>query len=360
MNIRTIILFCIAALLTAVFILANVSWAPALRDAGGKRIKKNDRQIAELLDININGSQQWISIRGTNRDAPVLLFLHGGPGSPEMTMTRKFFAGALEDSFVVVSWDQRGAGKSFRAGKGQTLTLNGIVEDARAVVEYLCDRFGQDKIFIVGHSWGTLVGTLLSSRYPEHIAAYCGVGQLVSGMENEKSSYAWTLEQARQRGDKKGIKALESISSYGENPAGSDYMKHIMVERKWLNRYGGESGHDPSFRGQLALTVIFAPEYTFMDTVNFLRGSMNSLKAMWMSVLESDLRELVPRLEVPVLIIAGRYDYNVPSPLAESYFQTLTAPRKRFVWFENSAHSPCFEEPQKFAEEVSSFFLVME
>jgi pimeloyl-ACP methyl ester carboxylesterase len=352
-----LVIGCIAALCVIGAILANISGAPALRDQNGKKTPKTEQTIVELLPIHVNGSKQWISIRGMDRAAPVLLFIHGGPGSPEMTMMREYFGGGLERSFVVVGWDQRGAAKSFNAAKGTALTIDSTIEDARAVIDYLRARFGKEKVFVVGHSWGSLVGTLLTSKYPDRIAGYCGVGQLVYGIDNEKVSYAWALERAKERGDAKGIKALESIAVYGENPAEPDRLKHLMIERKWLNAYGGATGHDPSFLGHMLGNVLLAPEYTFMDKVNYMRGNMGSLKAMWDSVLEHDLGKEVPRLEVPVMFAAGRYDYNVPSPLAESYFQTLEAPRKRFVWFENSAHSPCFEEPVKFSEELTAFFL---
>ncbi len=357
MKIKSLVIVCIVVVCAVAVVMANLSWAPSLRDSNGKKIPKTDKNIAELISIDVNGSKQWISVRGIDRDAPVLLFIHGGPGSPEMTMMREYFGGGLERSFVVVGWDQRGAAKSFNAAKGTTLTIDSTIEDARAVIDYLRARFGKEKVFVVGHSWGSLIGTLLTSKYPDRIAGYCGIGQLVSGIENEKISYAWALAQAKQRNDSKGIKALESIATYGENPAESDRMKHLMIERKWLNAYGGATGHNPSFMGHMLGNVLLAPEYTFMDKVNYMRGNMGSLKAMWDSVLERDLGKEVPRLEVPVMFAAGRYDYNVPSPLAEAYFQTLEAPRKRFVWFENSAHSPCFEEPVKFSEELTAFFL---
>jgi len=357
MKTKVVIIGCIVVLGAILVALANISHAPALRDENGKKIAKTDKNIAELIPIEVNGSKQWISVRGMDRDAPVLLFIHGGPGSAEMTLMREYFGGGLERAFVVVGWDQRGAAKSYNAAKGTVLSIDSTIEDALAVVDYLRDRFAKDKVFVVGHSWGTLIGTLLTSRYPDRVAGYCGIGQLVSGIENEKTSYAWALAQAKQRGDAKGIKALEGISTYGENPAEPDWMKHIMTERNWLNTYGGATGHDPSFIGHMIRNVLLAPEYTFMDKVNYIRGNRGSLSTMWNSVLQCDLRRDVSRLEVPVLIAAGRFDYNVPSPLAEAYFTTLEAPRKRFVWFENSAHSPCFEESEKFADEVKAFFL---
>jgi pimeloyl-ACP methyl ester carboxylesterase len=231
-----------------------------------------------------------------------------------------------------------------------------MVDDARAVADYLRARFGKEKIYLVGHSWGTMLGSLLVVRYPEKFAGWCAIGQVVYGVDNERVSYAWTLGQARVRGDAKGIKALEAIAGYGEDPH-TDWARNIMIERKWLGAYGGATGHDPSFERALVADVVVSPEYTLVDKVNFLRGSRRSLNDLWPAVLDLDVRKEASRIEVPVLMIAGRYDYNTPCSLAESYFNQLAAPRKEFAWFEHSAHAPCFEEPAKFADVVTAFFL---
>ena len=338
-------------------IAANVSYAPGLRDERGKALRKTDSAITELIAIDVNGSKQWITVRAQNKDAPVLLFVHGGPGSPETTMARKYFAGKLEREFVIVCWEERGSGKSFGAGKDKTLTVDTMLDDAVVVVDYLRARFNKEKIYLVGHSWGTTLGTLLVARHPEKFEAVCSIGQVVYGMDNEKVSYQWAMEQAKARNDVKGIKALESIAGYGVDPR-VNWMKSIITERNWLGKYGGATGHDPSFMNDMIVDMLFfSPEYTLMNKVNYVRGSMKSLTDLWPSELEIDLRKEVPRINVPILMIAGRYDYNTPCTLAEAYFNQLAAPKKKFVWFENSAHSPCFEEPAKFADEVSNFFL---
>jgi len=352
-----VIWLAVAAVVAALVIWSFVYWAPPLRDASGKRLPKAEGQIVELTAVPINGAKQWITVRAQNKDAPVLLFLHGGPGSPETTLLSKTFGGTLERDFVVVTWDQRGAGKSFAAAKGKTLTIDQMVADTLNLVDYLRARFGKNKVFIVGHSWGSLLGTLFTARYPDRVAAYCGIGQLVSGMENEKESYRWALAQAKSRGDAKGIKALEAIAAYGDDPSAAGWDKAIMIERNWLNVYGGATGHDPSFMGKMVSSVVFAPEYSFWDTINYVRGNMKGLTDMWQSILLQDLRVSVTSLEVPVMVAAGRWDYNTPCTLAETYFNALEAPRKKLVWFENSAHSPCFEESAKFAEELTAFFL---
>lgn len=357
---KMIMIGVLAVIAVALVILASVNYAPALKDENGKKIAKSEQSITELIEIDVNGSRQWISIRGQNKDSPVLLFLHGGPGSPVLTMTRQYFNGKIEQNFVVVNWEQRGASKSYAAGANETLTIDTMINDACEVIDYLRTRFGKDKVYIVGHSWGSLLGTLVASKFPEKIAGYCGIGQLVYGVDNERISYAWTMEQARARSDTKGIKALEAIAEYGENPR-VDWQRRMTIERKWLGEYGGAMGHSPSFMRNMIMSMgFFSPEYSFMDIVNFLRGNKKSLNDLWLSILEIDLRIEVPRLDVPVLMTTGRYDYNTPCTLAEDYFNQLESPKKDFVWFENSAHSPCFEEPEKFADELIRFFLNLE
>jgi pimeloyl-ACP methyl ester carboxylesterase len=334
-----------------------MGFAPVLKDASGARLLSSTDGIASLEAVELNGARQWISVRGQKRDAPVLLFLHGGPGMPEMANTRRYFAGPIEASFVVVNWDQRGAGKSFGAAAGAKLGIDLLLADTLALVDYLRRRFNKDKIFIVGHSWGSLLGTLFVAAYPGRVAAYGGVGQFVSGPDNEKVSYRWALEEAKAQGKKKVVRGLEAIAAYGEDPLSGDWFRNVQVERKWLKAVGGEVGHDPRFHNQILRDIFLAPEYSLADKMGFVRGAVATVKALWPEVLAVDLRKKAPRLEVPVAFFTGRYDFNTPRTLAEDYLESLVAPRKEMVYFENSAHSPCYEEPELFARELLRFFL---
>ncbi len=330
---------------------------PPLRDPSGSRLRAGPESLVALESIELGGVTQWLSLRGRDRKAPILLCLHGGPGSPETPLVRKHAAGLLEESFLVVAWEQRGAGKSYHAGDGQALSLDLMLSDLLALVDWLRARFAKEKIFILGHSWGSLLGILFAQAHPEKVAAFASVGQFVAGPDNEKESYRWTLEQARARKVQKAIKELSGLAWYGEDPLGGDWKRAIKVERRWLYKMGGGIGHDRLSMLRFAWTIISGPEYTFSDRLSYLKGSERSLAQLWPEVMGIDLRKSLPRLEVPAFFFLGRWDWTTPSSLASDYLRALEAPKKDEVWFEASAHSPCYEEPGKFGAELVRLFL---
>lgn len=299
--------------------------------------------IAELTTVELNGINQTLLLRGENRHNPILLFLHGGPGTAQIPFARRYL-GELERDFVVVNWDQRGAGLSYSADiPKESMTIAQFVEDTRVLAEMLLKRFGQKKLFLVGHSWGTLLGTLTAARYPHLFHAYVGMGQIASMADNETFSYRYTLETARQRGMTKAVRDLERI---GPPPYRS--MADTGVERKWLMRFGGVS-RQKSLASLILETALFSTEYTLTDLIKFGRGQQFSLEHLWNEVLTVDLPVQVPRLEMPVYYILGRYDQNTPSQLAEAYFHKLSAPAKELIWFENCGHLLVLEDPHAFA-----------
>lgn len=311
----------------------------------------------ELEAIELNGTRQWIGLAGRERKAPVLLFLHGGPGMPEIAAMRRHFPPVLQERFTIVGWDQRGAGKSFRAAAGVHLSLDLMLGDLLALVDLLRARFAQERIFIVGHSWGSILGALFASSHHERVAAYVGIGQVVNGIENEQESYRWALEQARSRGKAAAIRGLEAIASYGEDPLAGDWLRNLRAERKWLSAMGGGTGHDPAFNGRFIRGMLMYSGYSLADKVNCVRGGFGSIRQLWPEIMALDLLKTAPRIDAPVALFSGRYDYNTPLPLAEAYLAALAAPRKELVVFEESAHSPCYEEPERFAAELVRFCL---
>jgi pimeloyl-ACP methyl ester carboxylesterase len=330
---------------------------PPLRNASGSRIKTGPESLVALESIELGGATQWISIRGRDRKAPILLYLHGGPGSPETPIVRRYFAGAIEENFLVVAWEQRGAGKSFMAAHGLDLNVELFLSDTLALVDWLRSRFGQEKVYILGHSWGSLLGILFAQAHPERVAAYGGVGQYVGGKDNERESWRWTLAQAKAKKLKRAVRDLEAISWYGDDPLGGDWLKAIKAERRWLLALGGGIGHDRRFVLGFARSHLLAPEYTLVDKLRFFRGSNLCLRQVWEEVMGIDLRTRLPRLEVPAYFFLGRWDWTTPSTLAEDWARSLEAPKKDVVWFENSAHSPCFEEAARFAPALLRLFL---
>ncbi len=304
--------------------------------------------IASLEKVKLGGTDQWILIRGVDITKPVILFLHGGPGTSNMGLLRKY-SSELEKHFVMVSWDQRGAAKSFAAKNPESdMTIERFIQDTYELTKFLCSRFNKNKIFLAGHSWGTVLGVLAVQRYPELFVAYIGIAQIVNMQENEKISYEWTLEQAKLKNDNPAVKKLLEI---GTPPYTGDFRKKIMIQRKLLGKFGGEfySSTSGAFPAVIS-SLIRSTEYSLADKMNFFRGIFSSIRLIWPELMNVNLKKQVPRLEVPVYFILGRHDYEAPSAIAEDYFNSLAAPDKNLFWFESSAHLPNAEESKKFNE----------
>jgi pimeloyl-ACP methyl ester carboxylesterase len=292
--------------------------------------------IASLERIRIGDVDQYILVRGNDSSLPVLLFLHGGPGMPAMYLAHAFQR-ELEKEFVVVQWDRRAAGKSYREDISNTLTTEQLVADTVELTNMLRARFHQDRIYLVGHSWGTYLGMLVIARHPELYCAYVGIGQLarsspIPGIQDE-----YIRQSARRIGDQDAIKELEE--------------KGASVRETLLFKFGGEIHSAKSFM-PLLLTGLAAPEYSLRDARNIPKGvSLYSRNFIYNSI-SGELMDVITQVEVPVYFFTGRYDYTDPFTLTEQYFSTINAPEKHIVWFEESAHFPFYEEPAAFARQM--------
>jgi len=298
--------------------------------------------IAELTAVELNGRNQWMTIRGHDVDKPVLLFLAGGPGGSQLASTRKNLGG-LEEHFVVVNWDQPGAGKSYRAADFATLTPEQYIADAHELTLYLRERFGEEKIYILGESWGNILGVWLVQRYPEQYHALAGAAQMVAFLETDTYDYELALQIAEERGDSGKVEALQRQGPppyYGDGVA-MKVVEYVMYLSAYMNRNPEIHSNYDTF-GDIA-----APEYGLYDKVNYVRGLLQTMNVLWPQLWELDFREQAPRLEVPVYFLEGRHDVNAPPYLAENYLQRLEAPHKELVWFEHSGHSPWVEESEK-------------
>jgi pimeloyl-ACP methyl ester carboxylesterase len=306
------------------------------------------RAIATLEAVRIGGSSQWILERSADVGNPILLYLHGGPGTSQLTANRRATR-QLEHCFTVVNWDQRGAGKSFRAiSDDAKMTIGQFVEDTRELTEYLLRKFGQQRLILVGHSWGTVIGALTAARYPELFHCYVGIGQVARPAEGERLSYQWTLEQARARGSRRAIRALETM---GPPPYPGDWLRSTIAQRAYLARFGGEvHGNRAGAAGLVLSGVLWSREYTLADRVNVFRGIHGSMRLLWPQLMATDLFTSVPELLVPVFFLEGRYDREAPAAVAERYFAALRAPAKELIWFDESAHLPNSEQRDLFSQ----------
>lgn len=306
----------------------------------------NAQTLAELKKIEIGNSMQWILIRSENIDNPVILFVHGGPGTSQLTQMRNNTS-SIEKYFTIVNWDQRGAGKSYAAIHDiSRMNVNQFVSDIIELSEYLIKRFNKRKIILAGHSWGSAIGMLAAARRPELYSAYIGIGQVSNMAESERISYEWTLEQAREKKDSAAVKKLEEI---GEPPYSGAWQKKFMTQRRLLGKFGGEYyGSKNGAFGVVFKNLIVSTEYTLTDRINFFRGIFGSVALLFTEFLKTNLFEQVPEVKIPVWFMLGRHDYEVPSTLSAKYFETLKAPEKHLCWFENSSHLPNTEERDLF------------
>lgn len=304
--------------------------------------------IEELLEIAIGGTKQWISVRGRDRGNPVLLMIHGGPASPEMPSSW-FFQNSWEDYFTVVQWDQRGSGKSYNANDPKTiqptLSAERMIEDAGEVVQFLRKRYEKNKIFVLGHSWGSLVGVSLAHSHPEWLYAYVGTGQMINGKENERVGYANTLRAAEAAGNLSAIAELKAIAPYPETD-GSVPLEKLGKERHWSVALGGLTYQRSTYDYYENLFRL-SPEYTEQDVAAIDKGSALSLGALIPAILNFNYSDTV-RFQCPIILFEGRHDDTTPAEIAAQWFKRVQAPDKKLVWFENSAHMAMVEEPGRF------------
>ena len=307
----------------------------------------------KTLKIPLGGLLQKIQIRTHDAALPVLLFLHGGPGVVNRHSIMTTHADLL-DTFTLVGWDQRGTGGSFWGCKRETLTVSRLTDDAAELAEYLCKRFEKDKIFIIGGSWGSELGTYLAYRYPQRIAAYVGFGQVADGALNETLSYEFALNAAKEAGDAKSVKLLGEIAppvdGVYDRGKYKDTVTGMLKQRKVMTKYGGYSP-DAKKRGYwdaIVKPILFSGIYSPADLAGVILGYKRVLAAMWREVGRTKLAESCPRFEVPYFIFDGRFDNNTLAAFVEDYFCAIEAPRKELVWFENSGHNPMGDEPERF------------
>ena len=302
--------------------------------------------------IEVRGTRQWLLIRGNRCSNELVLFLHGGPGSPITRLAGTRYQGALEERFVVVHWEQRGAGKSYRAGLSGPLALETYIADALAVTDQLRSAFGKEKIFLVGHSHGGLLGVHLVARAPERYHALLAVAPLVDAIRQEQLSAAYVRDFYAQRGDTHAVARLDRLGV----PPYADPFRAVMAERWLLARTPGFSGPGWPLRRATA-ELLTCPYYGLRDLVNYYRGSQRSLRQHLTAEYWSlDLKATHIEFAVPVFVLVGANDQNTPTSLAREYFERLRAPRKELVIIDGAGHMVFFEAPARFDWEVIRLF----
>lgn len=302
--------------------------------------------LQAIETVRIGGIDQVVSIRSQDLRNPVLIYFHGGPGFVEMPLDWWWNRG-WDEYFTVVQWDQRNAGKTFVASGPNDpalLTPARFQADAEELVQWALKRFGKRKLFVLGHSWGSVLGLRLAAAHPDWLHAYIGMGQATDGPESERRGWAWTMAQARADGNAQAVAELQSIAPYAQGSAPVP-VASILIQRKWLGHYGGAAWRRPGGDFEAA-AIKLSPEYRDEDVVNAFKGQEAVTNALLPQVLATDLSG-IRTLRVPLILILGRHDRNVSSDVAAEWFAGLRAPTKRLIWFERSAHHMTSEEPGK-------------
>jgi len=300
------------------------------------------RRVSEKLFVAINGDRQGMFLEARDATSPVLLFLHGG--IPETFLAHRYPTG-LENLFVVATWERRASGISFRPGQPTTaLSVEQLVDDTVVVADYLRQRFAQERIYVMAHSGGSFIGIQAVAASPDRFAAYVGVGQMAAQLESEILAHAYMVEQFRALGDGRMVARLEAapVTSATGTPDAYLALRDVAMHRLGI----GTMHEMHSIVTGLLLPSLQFPGYTIREKINLWRAKRaQGVSLMWDQMLATDLAELVPALAVPAYFLHGAYDYTCAYEVARAYAARLTAPVKGFYTFEQSAHSPMFEEP---------------
>lgn len=297
---------------------------PPIVDSSGRPVPGS---IAVLEQVTLNGSEQWITIRGHDTDNPVLLNLGmGGPGGGGFA-TRSLFA-PLEEHFTVVAWDEPGTGKSYGAVPFDELTKERFVSDAVALTNLLRERFGQATIYLYGVSWTSILGIWLIQEHPELYAAFISTSQMVNTTENDRAGYELALTHVERLGDRR---TADKLRRNGPPPyRGDDVVFRYLDYLDVLNDIMGQT------RYAVIVPVIpfVAPEYGLLDKVNHTRGLIKSFNAVYPRLQDVDFRVQATELEVPVYFFVGRQDVNAMAFLVADYHAHLSAPHKELIWLD--------------------------
>lgn len=308
--------------------------------------------------VCIDNTNYYLRFRSQNISKPVVLFLHGGCGAADRPFIMNWNS-ALAEHCTMVYWDQRGAGLAYnrKTAKIEVLTKEIYLNDLHCVVEYLKKRFNKDRIIIVGHSFGSQLGVWYAQIHPENILAYVGIGQVIDAANNETISWNYCIKEAEKRNDKKALKVLKEI----EPPVNGFYKGNkLLLQRNYLNKFGGilYGKYGNSVINTLPKIPCMFKEYSFFTMLNYVSANEYCLSQP-LGQEKVDFLTEVKKLNIPIFITMGKYDYNTVSSLAEQWLEQLDAPYKKFYLFEKSGHTPQWEESEKwnklFVDETLEF-----
>jgi pimeloyl-ACP methyl ester carboxylesterase len=301
--------------------------------------------VAELTSVEVNGHDLGLLIRGHDRDNPVLLFLAGGPGGSELGAMRRHLS-ALEEHFTVVTWDQRGTGRSYgELDPVDTLTLDSAVDDTLAVTDYLRERFDQERIYLVGQSWGTTLGVLTVQAAPERYRAFVGVGQMVSQQATDRIFYDDKLAWAEDTGRSDLVAQLRDTGP----PPYDDPRDYEIALAGEMEVHPYDHSANSEGQGQMSENL-FVREYSLTEQVRILAGTLDTFAALYPQLQEIDFRETATSFEIPMFFVQGAHEAPGRADLFAEWYPQINAPLKDRTVFDTSGHRPMFEQPDEFVD----------
>ncbi|WP_198524901.1 alpha/beta fold hydrolase [Niameybacter massiliensis] len=313
---------------------------------------KSPNGIEQMEKRKIGGIWQYLYIRGENKKNPVILFLHGGPGSSMMPFIPDFQFG-WEKDFTVVQWDQRNTGKTLKANNPEevanTATITQMLADTLEVVRYLTQKLGKEKVIILGHSWGSVLGTLFVKKYPQYVSGYIGVGQVVSFRKNEQVGFNKVMACAKAQGATKHIEKLKSLEPYPALQYTQEELKRLMQVRQIQQKYNLAMGPDL----KLVSTVFLSPYMSIKEGMSFTSDIGKNYRKLWPFLYdEYDLERYSTEYKVPVIYIMGEEDWQTPYSLAKAYFEKIEAPYKKFKSIPAAGHATMIDQPELFTKAI--------
>lgn len=335
-----VVIFIIAAL---IILPPSNGKIPAFKDEKGNVIPNS---ISEKTWIDVDDSKIGLIIVGENKDNPVLLFCGGGPGIPEYLL-ESFYGSALIKNFVVVYFDYRGTGLSYKKVDSDEMNTERYLKDVEFITDYLRNRFAKEKIYLMGHSFGTYIGLNSANNHPEKYHAYLAVSQIVNQKESELIAYDYMLKEYKKNNNKSMVSKLKKYNITDEE----DYNKYKTSNVRDKSMHG--LGIGTTRKMDDVIKGIFFPSlkckaYTIKERINIWKGktASNSFKVTDES-FNFNAFDSIDSIDIPIYFFAGKYDYTCAEQLQKKYYDYINAPYKKYYLYENSAHSPIFEEYDK-------------
>lgn len=322
----------IAVLILSMVVLYFPTWTTKI---------KGENSISVLEQVEINGTDHEIMIRGQNVENPVILYVHGGPSVSEIPHAKQY-QDVLESRFTIVNYDQRASGKSYGFFEDYSnLSSDLLVDDILAITDYISERLGKEKVILIGHSFGTYIGTLAAHKAPEKYEAYIGIGQVGDTKQSEKDGWNYVMKQAQLAGNDDDIARLNQVSE-------AINQGQTFTPRDIITRYNGAArlidNPDNSFLG-----MTFSSEYNMLDVIRYYKGMIYSQGILIGEVMSRPLPSLIKKLDLPIYFVMGDYDFMTSSHAAKQFFDGIKADKKEFISYKESAHYPHYEEKERFS-----------